>query len=378
MRPSFALVPVLTVVTLGLAAPVAGASTTQVAAGVLRVEAAPGEANRIVVTRRQAEMVVRDVKAGSAGAGCRVLDPRTVACSAEGLTALEVRAGDKDDSVQILDGLAAKLVGGPGADRLSGGAGDDSLDGSDGSDVIEGGAGADQLSGGTGVDLLAGGAGADVLRGETGEDDLNGEEGDDVLLAGPGDDLLDGGPGIDRVLGERGDDAVVADDGQIDAIACGGGTDRAQVDPADALTDCERLRGPGGSVLPKDAPAEPAILKPLTPFPVVRVTGAVSGSRTRVSRVLVSAPKGSRVESRCSGRGCPYRRRVTTLPKAGGRVALRGLQRSFPAGATFEVFVTQEGRWGKYARFRIRRGRAPERTDRCLRAESMRATECPS
>ena len=395
-------VPALTLtaclVLLGFTAPIAGASTTSVAAGVLRVEAAPGESNAIQVTREGADVIVGDIKTRSTGPGCSSRSPRVIVCGAGGITSIDVRAGDKDDSVRIVDDLPATVTGGPGDDRLSGGRGNDRLGGSEGGDVLEGGAGADELSGGTGVDLLAGGPGADVLRGETGDDDLNGEDGDDTLVAGSGNDLLDGGPGVDRLLGEQGadilrggagadqldgaqgDDTFITDDREVDTVACGGGTDAAQVDSQDALVACEKVRGPGGTVM-RAAPAPPpppplTVLTPLTPFPIVRVVGAVSGSQTRLSRVIVSAPKGSRIESRCSGRGCPYRRRVTTLPAGGGRVALRGLQRRFRPGVTFEVFVTQAGRIGKYARFEIRRGRAPQRTDLCVRADAMRSVEC--
>lgn len=98
---------------------------------------------------------------------------------------------------------------------------------------------------------------------------------------------------------------MFADDGVIDSIVCGEGKDAAQVDVADAVAGCEKLRGPGGSVM-RAAPApQPTVLAPLTPFPIVRVVGSVSGSSTRLSRVLVNATKGSRVESRCAGRGCP-------------------------------------------------------------------------
>ena len=363
---------------------------------VLRVQADPGESNAIEVTPDGSDVLVRDVKPRVLDGSCRVLGARVVACSADAVARIEVRAGDKDDSVRIADELPSILIGDSGDDRLSGGSSVDIIRGGEGDDVLDGGAGADDLAGASGSDLVAGGLGADVLRGGSGEDDLNGEEGDDSLLAGSGDDLLDGGAGIDTLRGELGtdtlrggeggdahdggpgNDSVFADDGEADTVACGPGADAAQVDPADALSECEKLRGPGGSVVratPAPTPA-PTVLTPLTPFPVVRIVGAVSGSRTRLSRVLVNAPAGARVLSRCSGPGCPYKRRVSTLPRGGGRVALRALQRGFRAGVTLEIFVTREGRIGKYAKFVTRRRRAPARTDSCLRAESLRSVPC--
>lgn len=407
MRPSpflSALALISATLLLGCAASSAQASSTSVAGGVLLVNAQPGESNRIEVVLDGADLLVHDVDQRAGGGGCAARAGGVVACPAAGVATIDIRAGDRDDAVRVLAPLKATIAGGPGADRLSGGSADDRIEGGEGADTLEGGAGADELVGGDGTDLLAGGPGADVLRGGSGEDDLNGEDGDDTLLGGTGSDLLNGGPGADKLLGDQGDDTlrggpgpdsllgaagldtILAIDGEADTVSCGEGSDTANVDRQDATQGCERLRGPGSvPVAPPPAPVPvpvpippaPVELAPLTPFPIVRIVGAVSGSRTRFSRFSVSVPRGSRIESRCAGRGCPYRRRVTSVPARGGRVSLRALRRRFRAGVTLEVFVTREGRIGKYARFTIRRGRAPRRTDRCLRSRVLRSVPCP-
>jgi hypothetical protein len=45
---------------------------------------------------------------------------------------------------------------------------------------------------------------------------------------------------------------------------------------------------------------------------------------------------------------------------------------------TLEILVWKPGEIGKYTRFSIRRGRLPERIDKCLDPAGVRALECPS
>jgi hypothetical protein len=194
--------------------------------------------------------------------------------------------GDGDDVVQGSEGADSLLggagsdrlvVSGPGAMRLAGGSGDDVLQGGDGGDQLDGGDGADQLDGGGGADVLAGGPGldaadygqrVDALRVTVGaraddgaaneHDDVLGDverviggAGDDVLVAGAvpgelrggaGNDTLRGGPAVDVLEGESGDDRVVARSPipDADALRCGGGFDRFDVDRQDVVAvDCE-------------------------------------------------------------------------------------------------------------------------------------------
>jgi PKD repeat protein len=110
------------------------------------------------------------------------------------------------------------------------------------------------------------------------------------------------------------------------------------------------------------SPARPAQL--LLPFPIVRIAGRVSGRATRISLLEVRAPVGARVRVKCRGGGCP-KRDLTAV--AGTRpVRFPHMRRRLAAGAVVEVFVRANGRIGKYTRFRIRRGRAPLRSDMCL------------
>ena len=111
------------------------------------------------------------------------------------------------------------------------------------------------------------------------------------------------------------------------------------------------------------APApKPALM---SPFPTVRLVGFVVPRGARITLLEVrGAPRGARVNVRCTGRGCPFRlrRRIAET----GRVRLSQFPRVLVAGAPIEVFVRAPGVIGKYVSFRIRAGRRPLRTDRCL------------
>jgi PKD repeat protein len=108
--------------------------------------------------------------------------------------------------------------------------------------------------------------------------------------------------------------------------------------------------------------AKPALM---SPFPTVRLVGFVVPRGARITLLEVrGAPRGARVNVRCTGRGCPFRlrRRIAET----GRVRLSQFPRVLVAGARIEVFVRAPGVIGKYVSFRIRAGKRPVRTDRCL------------
>jgi PKD repeat protein len=130
---------------------------------------------------------------------------------------------------------------------------------------------------------------------------------------------------------------------------------------------------------PQTAPLAP--LRWLDPFPVVRIRGRATRTGVVLSLFTVRAPAGSRVELRCSGRGCPthvVRRRVTTRTgKPAATVRIKALERRLPVGTRLQVKITQPGLVGKYTRFKIRRLKVPVRTDRCLMPGSGRPVACP-
>ena len=202
---------------------------------------------------------------------------------------------DGDDLLQSAEG-SDTLHGGIGNDRLlvtgldattlNGGEGDDTLQGGDGNDQLDGGAGTDRLDGGEGADALAGGDGSDTadysqrvvpvtvtvgtgaddgIEGE--RDDVHGEVervlggvGNDLLVAGArsaqlvggiGDDTLRGGAAGDVLDGGEDDDRIQARSASPDrdAVRCGVGSDRFEVDRSDSVAvDCEGGRVDGAVV----------------------------------------------------------------------------------------------------------------------------------
>ena len=115
----------------------------------------------------------------------------------------------------------------------------------------------------------------------------------------------------------------------------------------------------------------------ISPFPVVRIVGSFGKPGIRIEQLVVNAPEGARVEIRCRGRGCPFRRLVRKPRPQTVRVR-RFARRILRAGAVVQVWVTRPGEIGKYTRLRIRSGKRPVRVDRCLLPGSRRPVRCPT
>jgi hypothetical protein len=119
--------------------------------------------------------------------------------------------------------------------------------------------------------------------------------------------------------------------------------------------------------------SSPAVL--MSPFPIVRMVGRLTRPGARISLLAVRGPRRARVTLRCRARRCPYKRISRRLRRR--KLVFKRMQREFRAGTVIKIYVTQSGRIGKYTRFRIRRGKAPRRVDRCLRGRSSRPRPCP-
>jgi plastocyanin len=126
----------------------------------------------------------------------------------------------------------------------------------------------------------------------------------------------------------------------------------------------------------------------LNPFPIVRLTGTIGRRGARLRRLLVTMPAGASLTVRCRGRGCPFRRLSRTSSVGDGRqsapvaraaalLRVRRLERRLlRVGTTIRIYVTKPNEIGKYTRFRVRRGRAPSRVDRCLVPGAPRPLRC--
>ena len=158
---------------------------------------------------------------------CTQTGPNTVTCPAAGVTRLEIRLGDLDDTAVVTPDTPSLMLGEEGGDDLTGGGGQDQLDGGDGEDTLKGSAGNDevnaesvgvfldevaglrnQLDGGPGDDTMNGGGGQDTVQGGTGNDTIRGWAGADTLDGGDDTDAVTGGGGNDAMHGGAGDDRV--------------------------------------------------------------------------------------------------------------------------------------------------------------------------
>ncbi len=236
-RFTMVVVGIASVTAVGLAlsaAPALAAATaaaTVLSPGTAKFDAAPRQANNLLITAAGRIVTFDDDVPVTAGPGCTAVagDTTRVTCDlgapAVGL-GLIVNVYDGADLVLNESPIGMLGSGGAGADQLNGsptaadtlqgGPGDDELGASQswvsgsGGDTLLGGAGNDKLFGATGNDLLNGAAGDDVLYGDEGNDTLLGTAGNDELIGGQGADLHDGGPGRDTAFyTERGVGVIV-------------------------------------------------------------------------------------------------------------------------------------------------------------------------
>lgn len=187
-------------------------------------------------------------------------------------TDVENIVGGSNNDLIVGSGGNNVLQGNGGKDTLRGGAGNDTLSGGSKNDVLIGGTGSDLFSGGLGVDrvdysdrtaaifitlddkandgeanekdniassveVLVGGSGNDSIVGSGRSQQLFGGAGGDTLRGGGGGDTVNGGAGRDVIFGDGGNDVIFSRDGEIDTVSGGGGTDSADADPTDVVTD---------------------------------------------------------------------------------------------------------------------------------------------
>ena len=115
------------------------------------------------------------------------------------------------------------------------------------------------------------------------------------------------------------------------------------------------------------------------PSVIVRLEGNVFGAATRVTGLVVSAPRRARVTVRCLGkrvgRGCP--RKVVKMSKSRRGLRFKTFQRSFRPRMKIIVTTTRKGYIGKHTTFIIRRGVGPLRRSQCITPGAKRPKKCP-
>ena len=108
----------------------------------------------------------------------------------------------------------------------------------------------------------------------------------------------------------------------------------------------------------------------------VQIAGTVSSIGTRITRLVVIAPRGALVTASCRGGKCRLRRvrlRVRQSP-----LHVRRFEQSLRSGARITVVVSRSGFISRPAVFTIRRGRPPLRRDLCQAPGARTPTRCPA
>ena len=124
---------------------------------------------------------------------------------------------------------------------------------------------------------------------------------------------------------------------------------------------------------PEEAPAAPAGTRsaPTSKAPfkaLVLATWKVSGPFTKLLSLRLRAPVGVRVDVRCAGKGCAFRRRILGHTRRSPTSLTRyfGAKRRLAAGATVTLRVTTRNGAGIYQRMVTRRRAKPTVTRGCI------------
>jgi PKD domain len=121
----------------------------------------------------------------------------------------------------------------------------------------------------------------------------------------------------------------------------------------------------------------PAGLSLMNPFPVVRLAGSLYPRGVKVRALEAKkTPPDSSVTVLCAGKSCPSKKIVKTAEKK--RVRFDAMTRFLWAGTVISVSVRKTDLIGKYTRWRIRGGKLPTRTDRCVYPNRRKPVRCPA
>jgi PKD repeat protein len=113
----------------------------------------------------------------------------------------------------------------------------------------------------------------------------------------------------------------------------------------------------------------------MNPFPVVRLAGSVFPRGVRVRALEAKTPRRATVTVLCAGKSCPAKKIVKTAKKR--LVRFKAMTKFLRAGTLLSVSIRKGGQIGKYTRWRIRGGKLPKRTDRCLYPNRRKPVRCP-
>ena len=130
--------------------------------------------------------------------------------------------------------------------------------------------------------------------------------------------------------------------------------------------------------------APPAVL--MSPFPIVRIAGALTSSGAKINLLTVQAPVSAHVTVLCRGRGCRTKSETQSAKAsrnakhktAAVLLSFGRFERSYRARTVLTILVAKPETVGKYTTFVIRRHKLPVRTDACVAAGGSTPIPCAS
>jgi hypothetical protein len=292
---------------------------------------------------------------GSGGPSCRVdPDQQSVDCDKNGLSSVVLNLGSGDDVASVSASVTVPVI-------FDGGAGNDGLFGGGGSDVFSGGSGDDNVISRDGrAEQVDCGAGTDTAISDDGDarsscEEIEGDaDGDGVRRPA---DCNDTNPAIRPGAADAPDDGVDQDCSGTDATNLD--VDRDGSPRPQDCNDANPAIHPGAREIAGNAVDENCDTR-IVPFPaisgLVSNLWAASGSRTvNVALKAKGFAKRTRIELRCSGGGCPFRKVTRRVTRGGRTVSLHGPfgNRGLRRGARVELRLTRSGRIGRVLRFRV-------------------------
>lgn len=128
-------------------------------------------------------------------------------------------------------------------------------------------------------------------------------------------------------------------------------------------------------------PALPAAVKPAQVSVTLSFFAAkITRTTTKFSRLQVKdVPTGATVTVTCTGKGCPkgLTRKGFVKTNASGTVSLSAfIKKAIPATASITVTVTQPGAIGAVKTLKLRKGKSPQVTTRCLAPGAAKPAAC--
>ena len=348
---------ILAVVATALVAPAtAAAGTFRIDSGTIVYE---GDDRVDQIAGSDVGTNIRFTRFGGASLGAQIPceispDNQSVDCPEAGITRVVLNLGENDDVAAVAPNVTVPVIfnGGDGNDGLFGGGGVDQFFGDAGNDnvISRDGRAEPILDCGSGNDTAI----SDDADTRTSCEQIEGDaDGDGVRRPADCDDT---NPGIRP-------GAADAPDDRIDQDCSGADSTNLDVDrdgfarPQDCNDGDAAIR-PGVREVRGNGVDENCDTR-IEPFPGIggRVSNAWAPLGARTVNLALSArefPAGTRMQMRCSGRGCPFRR-VSRRIRNRRRVDLHRFlgDAALSRGASVELRFTRSGRIGRVLRFRI-------------------------